>query len=215
MIKIIACRIFKPYIEQLVFEKKQYDIIYLDIRQHEYPNKLAKEIQKEIDISENYQNIIILYGLCGGALLQIKAREIPLLLVKIHDCMSILLGSKEAYHKLTQDTKSISWSCYSLKEEECTNVTSNQWRLLYDEEMVEYLLSVLKPEPEMYISLGLFKEAKYIENEEVVIQGSLKFLQDIITMQSTDTLYLYKNEIIKNSLDNEVIVKGETYGNIK
>lgn len=205
---MIACRIFKPYVDVIDLKENQYDIVYLDIQQHNFPHELAKQIQQEIDSSSGYQKIIILYGLCGGALLEIRAREIPLLLIKVHDCLSILLGSKESYEELTKDNKSVSWSCYSLEEENHRQEFRERWAQEYDEETVQYLISTLDPEPSMYVALGLPQELKYIEKQKNIVKGSNLFLQEILQLRSKDTLHLFVNETIKNSLDREVIRKG-------
>ena len=57
MIKIISCEVFKPYIELL---NMNLDITYLDIEGHNYPNRLAKQIQKQIDECQHYEKIILL-----------------------------------------------------------------------------------------------------------------------------------------------------------
>lgn len=118
MYKVIACSIYKPYIEELDIDQNQYSMTYLSIHQHNQPQKLARSIQQEIDqTNDDVDTIIVLYGLCGGALLKIQANDIPVIVIKVHDCMSILLGSKEKYNNLTKNNASISWSCYALKQE--------------------------------------------------------------------------------------------------
>lgn len=205
MYKIISCAIFKPYIEQLHFNKDNYNITYLSIHQHNQPKKLALQLQKEIDNSKDFDKIIILYGLCGGALLSLKARSVPLVIIRVHDCMSVLLGSKTAYEELTQNDKSISWSCYSLKEENFINDNTANWELLYDKETVIYLKSVLIPQTTLYISLKLSQEQSYLQTEDNIIEGNLDFLEDIVLLRSKELLYVYENQKIKQTLDNHVI----------
>lgn len=151
MMKIISCEIFKPYIELLNME---LDIVYLDIEGHNYPKRLARMIQKEIDQSLNYEKILVLYGLCGNALLDLKVRDIPIYVIRVHDCLSILLGSKERFYHLFNERLSCGWSCYSLEN----RVISYDG---YDEEEVEYLKSVLDLKKDVYVSFSLEKEKEY------------------------------------------------------
>lgn len=204
MNKVISCAIFKPYIEYLSFNKEQYVFKYLDIHQHDQPQKLSKLIQTEINNAIGYDNIIILYGMCGGTLLSLEAVDIPLTLIKVHDCMSILLGSKERYKQLMAKTKSIGWSCYSLKEENYINDNISEWKMIYDEDTVEYLKTILLKEEEIYISLNLSQEKKYTVKESRIINGDLDFLRKIILLNSDELLYLYPHQKIKQTLDNNV-----------
>ena len=205
MYKVIACSIFKPYIESLSLHSDSYDFVYLEIKQHNHPNTLVKNIQKEIDNSRGYTNIIVLYGLCGGALLKIQVRDIPLIVVKVHDCMSIMLGSKKRYQDLTKINKSITWTCYSLQLENDTNSNIEEWQQLYDEEMVAYLTSILVPTPTLYISFNL-QEEKNIEEKEI-IAGDIQFLKDILNGTSKELLTLHPGEKLKQSDDDTVIEK--------
>lgn len=207
MYKVIACKVFQPYIDMLDIDKEEYEFVYLEVRQHDRPSVLASNIQKEVDASKNFEKIIIVYGLCGGALLHIKARSIPLVLVKVHDCMSVLLGSKKAYEELTKENKSIAWTCYSLEEEGFVNDTMiSDWQALYDEETIAYLKSMLVPKTQYYISLKHPKE-NLSDQKIQVIQGNISFLKDILTMQSSELLTLFVNEVVKQTADEEVIKK--------
>ena len=86
-----------------------YEFVYLDIQQHNQPHTLAKNIQKEIDKSRGDEKIIVLYGLCGNALVEIQARNIPVYLVRVHDCLTVLLGSKQRFVIIFKSLSS-SWS---------------------------------------------------------------------------------------------------------
>ena len=205
MYKVIACGIFKPYIEHLTIDLSHFDIVYLEIQQHDHPQRLAKNIQKEINQTDkHYKKIIILYGLCGGALLKLYTLHIPLILVKVHDCMSILLGSKEKYNMLTKDNKSLSWNCYSLKVSHHQQ-TLQQWELLYDEETVAYLKEMLFTEQSLYLTCHLEEEKDFEKEEDDIVEGHLDFLKNILLCQSQHLLELKAHQRISLSLDDEVI----------
>lgn len=204
MYKVIACGIFQPYINQLSLSD-QYDWTFLKIRQHNQPKQLTEAIQNEINQSLNYEKIIILYGVCGGALLPLYTKDIPLVIVRVHDCMSILLGSKQRYDALTQQNKSLNWSCYALKKDHYVNDTLSKWEELYDEETIEYLKSILIPEKDFYISFDMEEEKEYLHDEENILKGDLSFLNDILHLNSSEILYVYPHQRIKQTLDEEVI----------
>lgn len=195
MMKIISCEIFKPYIELLNME---LDIVYLDIEGHNYPKRLARMIQKEIDQSINYEKILVLYGLCGNALLDLEARDIPIYVIRVHDCLSILLGSKERFYHLFKERLSCGWSCYSLEN----RVISYDG---YDKEEVEYLKSVLDLKKDVYVSFSLEKEKDYEKKYTEIIIGNLQFLKSIISLESTELLQVAQNDILK--FDEKEIVR--------
>lgn len=202
MIKYISCGIFKPYIEMLNVD---IDITYLDIEGHNYPKRLTRQIQEEIDKCIGYEKIILLYGLCGNALLGIKARDIPISVVRVHDCLSVLLGSKERFYDLFKDRLSKEWSCYSLELKPKVSFDD------YDEEDREYLESILCPKKDIYISFDMFFDKDYELRYNEVIQGDLCFLKDIISNDSNELLEMNKNERLKFS-EKEIMMKEKGNG---
>lgn len=214
MIKVIACKIYEYYILQLKYNFTNYEFIYLDIQQHNYPRTLAKQIQKEIDKGKNYEKIIILYGLCGNALLEIKARNIPVYIIKVHDCLSVLLGSKRRFNQLFKERLSVSWSCYSLKVNNCDFHNDQQylkWCQQYGQETANYLKDSLMKENNIYLTYNYKDDQEFIENKEL-IKIDLKFLKDILLFKSTEVVRLYKNtRIISSEEINEVFKIKEDY----
>jgi hypothetical protein len=94
--KIISCEVMKE--ELLIIKPKtstEYEFVPMGF--HKYPDKLRNELQSIIDRSKGFTNIILGFGLCGGAAHNLKASEIPLIIPRVHDCIPILLGSKEEY----------------------------------------------------------------------------------------------------------------------
>lgn len=205
--KVISCAIFQPYIEYLTFDKEQYVFTFLEISQHNQPKKLAKAIQLEIDRSDEneFDKIIILYGVCGGALMALKAHSIPLIVIKVHDCMSILLGSKERFERLTENNKSIGWSCYALKKANYTNDSLLKWQSYYDEETIAYLKEMLSIDVSYYISLNIPLDDEYLDSEKQVLTGDLKFLEKIINLKSNEIVDVYPGQRIVLSIDDNVI----------
>jgi Protein of unknown function (DUF1638). len=201
MMKIISCEVFKPYIEMLSIEK---EVVYIEIEGHDRPMSLSKMIQREIDKSQGYEKILLLYGLCGNATLSIKANDIPMYIVRVHDCLSILLGSKDRFYKLFHDRLSESWSCYSLEKRDYHFDD-------YDEEEREYLKQILMPQRNVYITFLKDDEKVYEEKYKEVIQGDLSFLKDIIDLKSKELLELNKDERLKYS-EKEVIEKERNNG---
>lgn len=103
-IKIIACEVMK---EELLSIKPKFDVEYefVSMDFHLYPEKLKKELQSIIDRSTGYSRVILTFGLCGGATKDLRVTDSILTIPKVHDCIPVLLGSKEIYERVSQEEK--------------------------------------------------------------------------------------------------------------
>ncbi len=73
---------------------------FLEAGLHENPRKLNTKLQKAIDeisLKKDAQRIIIGYGVCGKGTVGIHSRGIPLVIPRVHDCISLFLGGDDAY----------------------------------------------------------------------------------------------------------------------
>jgi hypothetical protein len=76
------------------------DVRFLDYGLHNVPEKMSEAIQNEIDLAieiDDYEAIILGYGLCSNGIVGVKARHIPLVVPRVHDCISLFLGSVKKY----------------------------------------------------------------------------------------------------------------------
>ncbi len=66
---------------------------------HENPGYLGRVLQKKISEASAgfYEAVILGYGLCGGAAAGLAAGKVPLVIPRVHDCVSMFLGSHERY----------------------------------------------------------------------------------------------------------------------
>lgn len=74
--------------------KCNYPIIWIDSALHNYPDLLKQDLQKRLD-SLNCERVLMLFGYCGNALLGLRTGNYILIMPKVDDCITILLGSKE------------------------------------------------------------------------------------------------------------------------
>ena len=65
---------------------------------HNEPKDLRSQLQQAIDATRaGYDAIVMAYGLCGQATAGLTARNIPLVVPRAHDCITLFLGSRERY----------------------------------------------------------------------------------------------------------------------
>jgi hypothetical protein len=98
MKQIIACEVMKKELSLLASYGCKLSFIPAGL--HLTPEKMSEDIQKEIDKMDNEEGPIILgYGLCSYGIINIKARSRPLFVPRIHDCITLFLGSRQTYYE--------------------------------------------------------------------------------------------------------------------
>jgi hypothetical protein len=75
-----------------------FDIKLQEWGLHCRPDELRSTLQEAIDsVQEDYDAILLGYGLCSNGVAGIRARNTRLVMVRGHDCITHLIGSKEGY----------------------------------------------------------------------------------------------------------------------
>lgn len=90
------------------------DVSMLKLGLHRNPADLQARLQIQIDecVGQGYDAIVMVYGLCGRATAGITARDIPVIIPRAHDCITLFLGSRERYTEQHENTPGTYW--YSL-----------------------------------------------------------------------------------------------------
>ncbi len=100
-LKLIACEVlFREMCDACVHTPHQVDLEFLPKGLHDLGGKpMAAEIQKVVDRTPDgvYEAILLGYGLCGNGLDGLTARHTRLVLPRAHDCIALLMGSRERY----------------------------------------------------------------------------------------------------------------------
>jgi hypothetical protein len=218
--KIIACEVFRPYLEQLFQKLPREEIDYLEVKQHDHPERLAELLQAKIDAIEDASEILLLYGLCGNAILPLKARSIPLRVIRVHDCGAVLLGSNLKYRQRFENKPNKRYHClsYGDREEEYFARTSPEYHKIaqeYGEDNADYvfdLLYIKNTKPVTYIKFGLEGEDEMIAKREsgyyVEVEGDLGMLERVLCdPNGSESLTLLPNRHFEGIYDYEEILK--------
>ena len=95
---IIACEVMKKELSLLAGDGCKLSFVPAGL--HLTPERMSDDIQKEIDKADHEEGPIILgYGLCSYGITKIKARRRPILIPRIHDCITLFLGSRQTYYE--------------------------------------------------------------------------------------------------------------------
>ncbi len=108
---IIACHVLWRELTALASQQSNiYNFTFLPQGLHNTPEVLRKKVQETIDtVSEDYDAILIGYGLCSNGILGIESRSIPLVLMRGHDCITFLLGSHQQYLDIFEKNPGTYW----------------------------------------------------------------------------------------------------------
>ncbi len=115
---------------------------------HERPDLLRTKLQKAIDevsAAGTCSRIIVGYGVCGRGTVGVHARNIPLVIPKVHDCIALFLGGDKAYQdqfKRYPGTYYISAGWYEEKTEPLSQRRQTAFyggeKLQYDQLVTDY-----------------------------------------------------------------------------
>lgn len=163
---LIACHVL--WRELFHFSSKSEHIIhphFLKLGLHDTPDKMRSEIQALIDAAdcEGYEALLLGYGLCGNGTLGLKAGNTPLVMMRGHDCITFLLGSKEEYRSHIDAEPGTYW--YSpgwidndrVPGMEQDEKYRREYTEKYDAEQAEMMVQLYRD------SLNGYKFAKYID----------------------------------------------------
>ncbi|MEJ2148240.1 MAG: DUF1638 domain-containing protein, partial [Chloroflexota bacterium] len=93
---VIACQVFRGLLEQYMPEDMAGQVTFLDYGLHAVPRRLNTTVQETIDSIEQPSLVVLGYGLCGNGLKDLQAGKHTLVIPRADDCISILLGSRQA-----------------------------------------------------------------------------------------------------------------------
>ena len=104
--KLIACEIlFREFSYCAASSNNIIDTVFLPKGLHDIgEEKMSETIQNEINNvdTSKYEAILLGYGLCNNGIRGIHS-ELPLVVPRAHDCITLLLGSKEKYTEYFHD----------------------------------------------------------------------------------------------------------------
>lgn len=161
--KVIACKVLSREISTLIPRNPNFiDVTYLRQGLHDTPDKLRQVVQEKIDDIEEDRDmnslswgaegkridaIILVYGLCSNGIQGVRSKRYPIVVPRAHDCITLLLGSKERY---TQYYNELGGRAYwytpgwientSMPSEERFQFLKEKYLRDFGEENAEYLL---------------------------------------------------------------------------
>ena len=96
--RVIACQVLARELNS-VRSKQSIDMEILPMGLHDLGASMRPRLQERIDASDHdgYDAILLGYALCGRGTEGIKAGETQLVIPRAHDCIGLLMGSRQRY----------------------------------------------------------------------------------------------------------------------
>ncbi|MBI5093685.1 MAG: DUF1638 domain-containing protein [Candidatus Hydrogenedentes bacterium] len=179
--------------------------------EHNKPTQLRANLQSQIDAvaaeEQNYDAVLLGYGLCGNAISGLIANKYPLVIPRAHDCTTLFLGSRQDFKCHFADNPSQTWAAVGYSEGGDTVMSDNSTRDFlglgqdyaalveqYGEENAKYLIETMLTEhgsDSMYlidipettvpeITDRIRKAAADAQLKVVEIAGSLRLIQGLL-----------------------------------
>lgn len=102
-IAVVACGVLSIDLRQTARELQlEPHFEFLPGGLHNNPGELRRQVQQAVDkLSRegSFERIIIGYGICGRGTVDVQAREVPLAIARVHDCIALFLGSDASYRR--------------------------------------------------------------------------------------------------------------------
>ncbi len=93
---ILGCNTIKDEIEMAAERARcLYLFKWIESGLHVQPELLRRRIQEELEKIDGAVRVILGFGFCGNAVVGIKTGDFELVIPKVDDCITLLLGSKE------------------------------------------------------------------------------------------------------------------------
>jgi hypothetical protein len=100
-LKLLSCEIFyREFSAALARSPHTVDVEFLPKGLHDVGvEKMRAQLQAALDRvdTSRYDAVLLGYGLCNNGIVGLAARDIPLVVPRAHDCITLFLGSAERY----------------------------------------------------------------------------------------------------------------------
>ena len=152
-LQFIACKVLQKEAYLCAARSKNtVDVVLMEQGLHLYPDKLRSEVQKSLDRTSdiqgrNYDASLLGYGLCSNGITGLSAK-IPIVVPRGHDCITLLLGSKEKYKEYFDSHRGVYWYSPGWIEtstqpgKERYEQTLREYKEKYGHDNAEYLMNM-------------------------------------------------------------------------
>ena len=216
--------------------KNVVDVVLMEQGLHDEPQRLRSQVLKALDNvcdiqGRPYDASLLGYGLCSNGVVGLSAR-IPIVVPRGHDCITLLLGSKDKYQEYFDSHRGVYWYSAGWIEsgkqpsQERYEQLLKQYKEKYGDDNAQYLMEVEQGWIRQYnwatyIDWGLGSSdqcrnytkrcAEFLHWNYDELKGSPDLMQKLVDGRWDDGEFLVvkPGQTIKEDLTSAGIVKAE------
>jgi len=152
-LQFITCKVLQREAYYCAARSKNVvDVVLMEQGLHNEPDRLRTEVLKALENTRDvqgrpYNASLLGYGLCSNGIVGLSA-EIPIIVPRGHDCITLLLGSKNKYQEYFDSHRGIYWYSPGWIESDEQPSKERYERLLkeykekYGDDNAQYLMEV-------------------------------------------------------------------------
>jgi hypothetical protein len=113
-LQFITCKVMQREAYYCAARSKNVvDVVLMEQGLHDEPDRLRTEVRKALENTHDiqkrpYDASLLGYGLCSNGIVGLSA-EIPVVVPRGHDCITLLLGSKDKYQEYFDSHRGVYW----------------------------------------------------------------------------------------------------------
>ena len=101
---VIACQTLR---DELLFTMGEAglekDVVWIESGLHNTPKKLHARLQETLDMIKGYERVFLVFGTCGNSVLGLKTANFELVMPRVDDCISLLIGSPQKREEIARE----------------------------------------------------------------------------------------------------------------
>lgn len=209
---IIACKTLE---DEIMLAMKntglEFPVEYIESGLHERPKKLAQAVS-ELFEKVQADRVIMPLGQCGNSLIGIASGNFELIMPKVDDCLSLLIGSTAEKSRIAAEDRAFFMTDGWLRGE---STVMSQYAMSKEKYGEETALSILEMMYAHYNTIGLIDSgaasveelydktaevAELLDLERKIYPGTVRYIEDLLTGPWDNDRFIVKKafEVIKS-----------------
>ena len=201
---MIACDTLRTEIEHVMqAHGVERRVIWMEHLLHNVPVKLAGALQEAIDGIEDADRVLLGYGNCGNAIQGLVTGDFELIIPRVDDCISLMLGSQRYREGYSQQHAAFYLSDGWLKGEHTIEWDYEEMVNDYGEEEADEVMNMMYAHYRTmaYLDTGLYDVAglmertrhlcEVIETRQVVEPAILSYVEQLVCGPWPDELFVH------------------------
>jgi len=101
---VIACETLRDeLLHAMRLAQRHYEVFWIPSGLHSTPLKLKARLQEALDNLAGFDRVLLCFGTCGNSILGLKLGAFEIILPRVDDCITLLLGSCSRRKKINEE----------------------------------------------------------------------------------------------------------------